>query len=117
MFFEYKIIFLILIFCLSLGFLIFFLSYFLIQRSLNFEKLTSYECGFEPFEDARGVFDIKFYLIGILFIIFDLEVIFLFPWILILFELSFFSFFSMIFFLFILIVVYIYEWILGALDW
>lgn len=80
-------------------------------------KRTPYECGFEPFNDARNTFDVKFYLVGILFLIFDLEVAFLFPWVLALPKLSFFGFWSMMFFLFILIVGFVYEWKIGGLEW
>ncbi len=97
--------------------LIFFLSYLLILKGRDIEKITSYECGFEPFEDTRSIFDVKFYLVGILFLIFDLEVIFLFPWVVSLFALSFFGFFVMFFFVFFLGLIYVYEWLLGALDW
>lgn len=80
-------------------------------------KRTPYECGFEPFEDARNVFYIKFYLVGILFLIFDLEVAFLFPWALSLVKISYIGFWSMFFFLFILIIGFYYEWKMGGLEW
>ena len=80
-------------------------------------KRTPYECGFEPFDDARNIFYIKFYLVGILFLIFDLEVAFLFPWVVCLPKLSFFGFWTMIFFLFILIIGFVYEWKTGGLEW
>jgi len=73
--------------------------------------------GFDPFDDARGKFDIRFYLVAILFIIFDLEVSFLFPWSLVLGEINFFGFWTMIFFLLILTLGFVYEWKKGALDW
>lgn len=81
------------------------------------EKLSSYECGFEPFDDARRRFDVRFYLVAILFIIFDLEVAFLFPWAVSLFDVGMFGFLSMMVFLAILTVGFIYEWCKGALDW
>ncbi len=81
------------------------------------EKLSPYECGFEPFGDARGQFDVRFYLVAILFIIFDLEVAFLFPWAVSLSEIGLFGFWSMMFFLGILTVGFIYEWKKGALEW
>ena len=81
------------------------------------EKLSPYECGFEPFEDARGRFDVRFYLVAILFIIFDLEIAFLFPWALSLGNVGVFGFWSMMFFLGILTVGFIYEWKKGALEW
>ena len=81
------------------------------------EKLSSYECGFEAFDDARGRFDVRFYLVAILFIIFDLEVAFLFPWAVSLGKIGMFGFWSMIIFLFFLTVGFIYEWKKGALEW
>ena len=81
------------------------------------EKLSSYECGFEPFDDARRRFDVRFYLVAILFIIFDLEVAFLFPWAISLGETGVFGFLSMVGFLAVLTVGFIYEWRKGALDW
>ena len=81
------------------------------------EKLSPYECGFEPFGDARGEFDVRFYLVAILFIIFDLEVAFLFPWAITLGETGEFGFWSMMVFLAILTIGFIYEWMKGALEW
>jgi NADH-quinone oxidoreductase subunit A len=81
------------------------------------EKLSAYECGFEPFEDARRKFDVRFYLVAILFIIFDLEVAFLFPWAVSLGEIGMFGFWSMVLFLFVLTVGFVYEWKKGALEW
>ena len=81
------------------------------------EKLSAYECGFEAFDDARGRFDVRFYLVAILFIIFDLEVAFLFPWSISLSKIGIFGFWSMMFFLLILTVGFIYEWKKGALEW
>lgn len=81
------------------------------------EKLSAYECGFEPFGDARGTFDVRFYLVSILFIIFDLEVAFLFPWAVSLKEIGLFGFWSMMAFLAVLTVGFIYEWRKGALEW
>ena len=81
------------------------------------EKLSSYECGFEPFDDARRRFDVRFYLVAILFIIFDLEVAFLFPWAISLSRIGLFGFLSMLGFLGVLTVGFIYEWCKGALDW
>jgi len=80
-------------------------------------KLTSYECGFDPFSDARGKFDVRFYLVAILFIIFDLEVTFLIPWAVTLGKTGQFGFWSMMFFLFVLTVGFMYEWKKGALEW
>ncbi len=81
------------------------------------EKLSPYECGFEPFDDARNQFDVRFYLVAILFIIFDLEVAFLFPWAVSLGDVGMFGFWSMMVFLGILTIGFIYEWKKGALEW
>ena len=81
------------------------------------EKLSAYECGFEPFDDARRRFDVRFYLVAILFIIFDLEVAFLFPWAISLADIGVFGFLSMVGFLGVLTVGFIYEWCKGALEW
>ncbi|QJE74802.1 NADH-quinone oxidoreductase subunit A [Aerophototrophica crusticola] len=81
------------------------------------EKLSAYECGFEPFSDARSKFDVRFYLVAILFIIFDLEVAFLFPWAIALGDIGMFGFWSMMVFLGILTIGFIYEWKKGALEW
>jgi NADH-quinone oxidoreductase subunit A len=81
------------------------------------EKLSAYECGFDAFDDARMKFDVRFYLVSILFIIFDLEVAFLFPWAITLKEVGVFGFWSMMIFLGILTVGFIYEWRKGALEW
>lgn len=81
------------------------------------QKLSAYECGFEAFEDARSKFDVRFYLVSILFIIFDLEVAFLFPWAVALGDIGMFGFWSMMVFLGILTIGFIYEWKKGALEW
>jgi len=81
------------------------------------EKLSPYECGFEAFEDARMKFDVRYYLVAILFILFDLEIAFLFPWAVALPDIGFFGFASMMVFLLILVVGFIYEWKKGALEW
>ena len=81
------------------------------------DKLSAYECGFEPFDDARRRFDVRYYLVAILFIIFDLEVAFLFPWAVSLKSIGAFGFWSMIAFLAVLTVGFIYEWRQGALEW
>jgi NADH-quinone oxidoreductase subunit A len=81
------------------------------------EKLSPYECGFEAFEDARMKFDVRYYLVAILFILFDLEIAFLFPWAIVLQEIGFFGFMAMMVFLGILIIGFIYEWKKGALEW
>jgi NADH-quinone oxidoreductase subunit A len=81
------------------------------------EKNSAYECGFEAFDDARGRFDIRFYLVAILFVVFDLEVAFLFPWAVAFDSIGLFGFFSMMLFLGVLVVGFIYEWKKGALEW
>jgi len=81
------------------------------------EKLSPYECGFEAFEDARMKFDVRYYLVAILFILFDLEIAFLFPWAVVLQDIGWFGFIAMMVFLGILVVGFIYEWKKGALEW
>jgi len=83
----------------------------------NIAKLSPYECGFEAFEDARMKFDVRYYLVAILFILFDLEIAFLFPWAVVLKEIGLFGFIAMVVFLAILVVGFIYEWKKGALEW
>jgi NADH-quinone oxidoreductase subunit A len=80
-------------------------------------KLSPYECGFEAFEDARMKFDVRYYLVAILFILFDLEIAFLFPWAVVLRDIGYFGFVAMLVFLAILVVGFIYEWKKGALEW
>jgi len=92
-------------------------SFMVARQRPDTEKLSPYECGFEPFEDTRGRFDVRFYLVAILFIIFDLEVAFLFPWAVSLGNIGMFGFWSMMFFLGILTIGFIYEWKKGALEW
>mgnify|MGYP003325092150 CR=1 FL=1 len=100
---------------LSIGFII--LNFLFSPKNPDPEKLSAYECGFEAFDDARGRFDVRFYLVAILFIIFDLEVAFLFPWAVSLGKIGMFGFWSMMIFLFFLTIGFIYEWKKGALDW
>jgi NADH-quinone oxidoreductase subunit A len=83
----------------------------------NPEKLSPYECGFEAFEDARMKFDVRYYLVAILFILFDLEIAFLFPWAVVVNDIGFAGFLSMMVFLAILTVGFVYEWMKGALEW
>jgi NADH-quinone oxidoreductase subunit A len=92
-------------------------SFIIARQKPDSEKLSPYECGFEPFADARSQFDVRFYLVAILFIIFDLEVAFLFPWAVTLGGIGLFGFWSMIVFLAVLTVGFIYEWKKGALEW
>jgi len=101
---------------ISLGLVL--VSVLLVSRTYDIEKNSAYECGFHPFEDTRGKFDVRFYLVALLFIIFDLEVAFLFPWVV-----SFnnyiglFEYLSVLVFLYILLVGFYYEWQKGALEW
>jgi NADH:ubiquinone oxidoreductase subunit 3 (subunit A) len=107
-----------LIFSFVVALLLFMASYLLVVKQYDIEKISSYECGFDPFEeDTRGKFDVRFYLVSILFIIFDIEVTYLFPWAVCLSSMDFFAFFVMIVFLLILTLGFIYEWKKGALDW
>ncbi|MDH5187512.1 MAG: NADH-quinone oxidoreductase subunit A [Rhodospirillaceae bacterium] len=87
------------------------------RQKPDVEKLSAYECGFEAFEDARTKFDVRFYLVAILFIIFDLEIAFLFPWAVSLGGIGVFGFWSMMLFLGVLTIGFIYEWKKGALEW
>lgn len=93
------------------------LSLIVAKQKPDADKLSAYECGFDAFDDARHKFDVRFYLVAILFIIFDLEVAFLFPWAVTLGKIGIFGFWSMVSFLGILTVGFIYEWKKGALDW
>jgi NADH-quinone oxidoreductase subunit A len=92
-------------------------SYILARQRPDSEKVSAYECGFEAFDDARSRFDVRFYLVAILFIIFDLEVAFLFPWAVALGDIGVFGFWSMVIFLGILTIGFVYEWKKGALEW
>jgi NADH:ubiquinone oxidoreductase subunit 3 (subunit A) len=114
---NYSKIFIFLLFSLFLSILIFNLSFLLIKQKDDLEKLTAYECGFNPYDDARKVFDVKFYLVALLFIIFDLEAVFVFPWVLTLNSNFSLGFWTMIEFLVELIIGYIYIWCSDALEW
>ena len=109
------IIFLFMALGLSVGFIV--LNFLFSPKNPDPEKLSAYECGFEAFGDSRMEFDVRFYLVAILFIIFDLEIAFLFPWAISLGNLGPLGFWSMMVFLFILTIGFIYEWKKGALDW
>ena len=100
---------------ISVGFIV--LNYLFSPKNPDPEKLSAYECGFEPFSDSRMEFDVRFYLVAILFIIFDLEIAFLFPWAISLGNIGNLGFWSMMIFLGVLTVGFIYEWKKGALDW
>ncbi len=92
-------------------------SWIIARQKPYADKLSAYECGFDAFGDARGRFDVRFYLVAILFIIFDLEVAFMFPWVVALGEIGAYGYWSMVVFLGILTVGFIYEWRKGALEW
>merc|ERR1712224_367168 len=109
------ILFLFIALALSIGFIV--VNFLFSPKKPDPEKLSAYECGFEPFNDSRMEFDVRFYLVAILFIIFDLEIAFLFPWAISLGKIGIFGFISMMIFLFILTIGFIYEWKKGALDW
>ena len=109
------IIFLFIALGLSVGFSV--LNFLFSPKNPDPEKLSAYECGFEAFGDSRMEFDVRFYLVAILFIIFDLEIAFLFPWAISLGNLGLLGFWSMMVFLLILTIGFIYEWKKGALDW
>src|SRR5258708_16875305 len=102
---------------LVIGLVLLIAPFLVAYRQPDPEKLSAYECGFKAFDDARMKFDVRFYLVAILFIIFDLEVSFLFPWAVAFRELGAFGFWSMMVFLAVLTVGFIYEWRKGALEW
>ncbi len=111
---------------IAISLILFALSYYLVgsygyYTQTDAEKISTYECGFDPFDDARNRFDVRFYLVSILFIIFDLEVSFLFPWAMVLgdstLDFGISAFWSMFVFLFLLTIGFVYEWMTGALDW
>jgi NADH-quinone oxidoreductase subunit A len=106
-----------LVISLVMGSMFFVVGYFLGPKSPNSEKNSPYECGFEAFEDARMKFDVRYYLVAILFIIFDLEIAFFFPWAVALREIGMVGFWAMMMFLAVLVVGFIYEWRKGALEW
>ena len=109
------LVFVMLAFGISMGAL--FSSLVVGEKNSYADKNSTYECGFDPFDDSRSRFEVKFYLVAILFIIFDLEIIFLFPWAITFKELGLFGFLSMMFFLLVLTIGFVYEWTKGALDW
>ena len=114
---EYLGIFIYLLIAIFLSALLVFLSYSLNNQNPESEKLSAYECGFEPYEDSRHRFDIKFCIIAILFIIFDIEVMFLFPWCITLSQLNLLGFWSMIDFLLELGIGFVYVWAMQTLEW
>lgn len=100
-----------------LAFIIRLLTMATTSAAADSEKLSSYECGFNPFDDARSRFDIRYYLVAILFIVFDIEALFLYPWAVSLGEIGSLGYFGMLDFLVELVVGYIYAWLVGALEW
>jgi len=109
------IIFFFIALAISIGFVV--INYLLSPKNPDPEKLSAYECGFEAFSDSRIQFDVRFYLVAILFIIFDLEIAFLFPWAISLKNIGLLGFFSMMIFLLVLTIGFIYEWKKGVLEW
>lgn len=114
---EYRLIVYSLLIVVIISFLPFVLSYVVNYQDPNHEKLSAYECGFQPFEDSRQQFNIEFYLVGILFVIFDLEIVFLIPVCCVLFSIGFFGFCVIVFFLSILTIGFVYELLNDSLDW
>ena len=102
---------------LAIGGIMIVLGFILAPHRPDSEKLSPYECGFEAFEDSRMKFDVRYYLVAILFIIFDLEIAFLFPWAVVLENIGWFGYIAMSVFLGILVIGFIYEWKKGALEW
>jgi len=100
-----------------IGAVVIALGFILGPQRPDSEKLSPYECGFEAFEDARMKFDVRYYLVAILFIIFDLEIAFLFPWAVVLDKIGMVGFLAMVLFLGVLVIGFIYEWKKGALEW
>nr|UBY46109.1 Nad3 [Porphyridium purpureum]UBY46136.1 Nad3 [Porphyridium purpureum] len=115
--YDYKLILIYFIFAIVLALFLFTLSYLLVNQELEFSKLSPYECGFEPYSDARFGFDVRFYLVAILFLVFDLELSFLIPWCITLRNVGFFGFNVMLWFIYFLTVGFVYEWVKGALEW
>ena len=114
---DYLPIIIFLIIALGLSCVFVVVNFILSPKKPDPEKLSAYECGFEPFEDSRMEFDVRFYLVAILFIIFDLEIAFLFPWAISLGGIGALGFWSMMIFLGVLTIGFIYEWKKGALEW
>lgn len=114
---EYSTILISILISFILAIIIFFLSFFLVTKVSDLEKISAYECGFDPFEDARNIFDVRFYLVAILFIIFDLEITFLFPWSTSINNISWFALNTMLIFLILLTIGFVYEWKKGAISW
>ncbi|MDQ6995863.1 MAG: NADH-quinone oxidoreductase subunit A, partial [Mariprofundus sp.] len=114
---EYAPIFIFILIAIGMGAMPLVMTLMVSEQKPNAEKLSAYECGFEAFEDARLQIDVRFYLLAILFVIFDLESAFLFPWAIVLNKIGLFGFVEMVMFLVILLVGYVYAWKKGALQW
>lgn len=114
---EYSGIFIYILFSIFLSILIAFLSYFLVTQNPETEKLSTYECGFEPYEDTRNKFNVRFYIVAILFILFDIEIIFLISWCISISQINLLGFWSMVEFLVELGIGFIYVWCVGAIEW
>jgi len=114
---SYLLLLLFISYGLILTCILYLISYSLVLRNEDNEKLSPYECGFDPFEDTRNTFDVRFYLVAMLFIIFDLEIAFLFPWSIALYHLNLFGFLIMVIFIVVLTIGFFYEYSEGALDW
>jgi len=114
---EYAPIFIFILIAIGMGAAPLVLTLMVSEQKPNAEKMSAYECGFEAFEDARLQIDVRFYLLAILFVIFDLESAFLFPWAIVLDQIGLFGFVEMVMFLVILLVGYVYAWKKGALQW
>ena len=116
-FLDYFSIFVFICISVALSVILFLASYLIASQKADLQKLTAYECGFDPFGDARLRFDVRFYLVAILFIVFDLEAIFVFPWATTLSMQGDMGFFAMVDFLVELLVGLVYAWSVGALEW
>lgn len=114
---EYLPILIFLVVAIGISLAMVLASYIVAKQKPDSEKMSAYECGFEAFDDARSRFDVRFYLVAILFIIFDLEVAFLFPWAVAFGDIGVYGFVSMVLFLAVLTIGFIYEWRKGALEW
>jgi NADH:ubiquinone oxidoreductase subunit 3 (subunit A) len=115
--FDYFTFSILLVLSISLALVLVLVPLVFAPQKINEQKLSVYECGFDPFESARIKFDIQFYILAILFIVFDIELIYLLPWVLLVNQLGFFAFNTVIIFLIIIILGFYYEWIKNALDW
>ena len=114
---EHSVLFIFLLASFGLSTILLIVSLIIGTHNPYYEKISAYECGFEPFEDARNKFDVKFYIVAILFLIFDVEVLFLLPWLLNLQYIGLYGFWCMILFLILLGFGFVYEVVKGALDW